>query len=146
MTEIIKTKTKTKNFRVSWLGREKNKRETRHNSSGRMCVCGVCARARAPFPFWLREERLPLRTGNILRPRDPGDPRWVSITLSSHGGCLSLSHPRRRRSAKLSDWSLWPLPLAGPPHSLRSRSQARVPFWVTFREVLLSSKGRNDEM
>lgn len=111
-----------------------------------VCVCGVCARACAPFHFWLRGERLPQRTGSILRPGDPSDPRWVSITLSSHGGRLSLSHPRRRRSAKLSAWSLWPLPLAGPPHSLRSRSQARVPFWVRFREVLLSSKGRNDKV
>lgn len=66
-----------------------------------VCVC-MCARARAHAPS-------PVKRGSRSRehlPKEPNEPWWVQTAPSSHGGCVSGFHTRRKRSAKLSAWSL----------------------------------------
>lgn len=139
---------KKKNFRVSWPGREKNKRETRHNSTGRMFVfvCVFeCARVWAPFLLF-GEGRLPGRVRSILPPREPSDIGWsrstpLALAIAGRGPTPSAN---ALRSCQLGPF--WQPPLAGPPQSSRSRSQAGVPFWVRCKEVSLTWRKKRSNL
>lgn len=112
-----------------------------------VCVCvgwGECARLRTLFGSVKRGSRSGQGASSDLGiPVTLGGCRSHSLTMAVACPCPTPAADAPR--------SCQPGPsgrfhLAGPPHSLRSRSQARVPFWVTFREVSLSSKGRNDNV
>ena len=129
-------------------GREKNKRETRHNSTGRMCVfvyAFACARDWAPF-LLLGEGRLPGRTRSILPPREPLPPVGPDRPLQPWRSRVAGPHRQPTLCEAVS------LVHAGRLHLLvHPRAQALAPgrvdrIWVRRKEVSLTWRKKRSHL